>query len=264
MFTLIDIVQPESIEEAYSILMKRKNNTVIGGSAFLRMSRKRIGTGIELSKLNLDYIKEDEEYVEIGAMTTFRTLETSPIISNNFGEVLKDSVSNIIGIQFRNVVTVGATVYSKYGFSDLLVALLALNSEVELVGAKRMTLEEFLNRKYEKDLLHKIFIKKDNTKASYGCIRNAKSDYAILNACVSKRDNEIKICVGARPQIATIAKGASAFLSNNVLSEENIETAIDIAANELTFGSNMRGSKEYRQQMAKVLIKRALMEVLGC
>ncbi len=41
---------------------------------------KRIGTGIELSKLNLDYIKEYEDYVEIGSMTTFRILETSSII----------------------------------------------------------------------------------------------------------------------------------------------------------------------------------------
>ena len=60
MFTLTDIVQPTTLEEAYSILVKRKNNQILGGTAFLRMGKKRIGTGIELSNLGLDYIKEDD------------------------------------------------------------------------------------------------------------------------------------------------------------------------------------------------------------
>ncbi|EQG75574.1 FAD binding domain in molybdopterin dehydrogenase family protein [Clostridioides difficile DA00165] len=263
MFTVMDIVQPDTVEEAYSILNKRKTNQVIGGSAFLRMGKKRIGTGIELSKLNLDYIKEYEDYVEIGSMTTFRTLETSSIIKNNFGRIIEDSVKNIIGVQFRNVVTVGATVFSKYGFSDLIVALLSLDTEVELYNIGRISLEEFLNRDYEKDLLIKIYIKKTNKNASYKSLRNAKSDYPILNVSVSKHMEQFKLCVGARPQKATIAKQASEFLSNNEINEINIDKAVEIASEELTFGSNMRASREYRKAMSKVLLKRAIMEVFN-
>lgn len=262
MFTVMDIVQPDTVEEAYSILNKRKTNQVIGGSAFLRMGKKRIGTGIELSNLNLDYIKEDEDYVEIGSMTTFRTLETSSIIKNNFGRLIEDSVKDIIGIQFRNVVTIGATVFSKYGFSDLIVALLSLDTEVELYKAERISLEEFLNRDYEKDLLIKVYIKKTNKNASYKSLRNAKSDYPILNVSVSKHMGRFKLCVGARPQKATIAKQASEFLSNNEINEINIDKAIEIASEELTFGSNMRASRDYRKAMSKVLLKRAIMEVI--
>ncbi|MGO0883134.1 FAD binding domain-containing protein [Clostridioides difficile] len=262
MFTVIDIVQPDTVEEAYSILNKRKTNQVIGGSAFLRMGKKRIGTGVELSNLNLDYIKEDKEYVEIGSMTTFRTLETSSIIKDNFGKIIEDSVKDIIGIQFRNVVTVGATVFSKYGFSDLIVALLSLDTEVELYKGGRISLEEFLDRDYEKDLLIKVYIKKENKNASYKSLRNAKSDYPILNVSVSKYGKVFKLCVGARPQKATIAKQASEFLSNNEINEANIDRAIEIASKELTFGSNMRASKDYRKAMSKVLLKRAIMEVI--
>ncbi|MCC0781913.1 FAD binding domain-containing protein [Clostridioides sp. ES-S-0108-01] len=262
MFTVMDIVQPDTVEEAYSILNKRKTNQVIGGSAFLRMGKKRIGTGIELSNLNLDYIKEDEDYVEIGSMTTFRALETSSVIKNNFGRIIEDSVKDIIGIQFRNVVTVGATVFSKYGFSDLIVALLSLDTEVELYKTGRISLEEFLNRDYEKDLLIKIYIKKTNKSASYKSLRNAKSDYPILNVSVSKNMKQFKLCVGARPQKATIAKQASEFLSNNEINEINIDKAVEIASEELTFGSNMRASRDYRKAMSKVLLKRAIMEVI--
>lgn len=262
MFTLTDIVQPTTIEEAYAILMKRKNNQIIGGSAFLRMGKKRIGTGIELSNLNLDYIKEDEDYVEIGAMTTFRELETSDIIKNNFGDILNHSVRDIIGVQFRSVVTVGATVFSKYGFSDLIIALLCLDTEIETFSKGRMTLDKFLDKGYEKDLLTKIYIKKNNKKASYKSLRNAKSDYPIVNVAVSKLDNTFKICIGARPQVAKEAKNASEFLSNNNITDENIDKAVQIAVDELSFGTNMKASKEYRFAMARVLIKRAIMEVI--
>lgn len=262
MFTLIDIVQPTTTEEAYTLLTKRRNNQLIGGSAFLRMGKKRIGTGIELSNLNLDYIKEDEEYVEIGAMTTFRSLETSSILKDNFGAVIQNSVADIIGIQFRNVVTIGATVFSKYGFSDLIVALLSLDTEVELYKGGRISLDEFLDKKYEKDLLTKVYIKKNNKKASYKSLRNAKSDYPLVNVSISKDNDKFKICIGARPQRAIEAKEASEFLSSNEINESNIEKAVKLAVDEVRFGSNMRASKEYRYAMAKVLIKRAIMEVI--
>ena len=263
MFTLTEIVQPNTLEEAYSILVKRKTNQILGGTAFLRMGNKRIGTGIELSNLNLDYIKEDEKFVEIGSMTTLRSLETSDIINNNFS-ILKDAVRDIIGVQFRNVVTVGGSVFSKYGFSDLIVALLCLDTEVETYKGGRISLDEFLNKEYEKDILTKIYIKKNSKKAVYKSMRNAKSDYPILNVSVSKIDNNLKICIGARPQRAKVAIKASEFLSNNEANDKNIDIALDMMVDEIRFGSNMRASKEYRLQISKVLVKRAIMEVTKC
>ena len=120
------------------------------------------------------------------------------------------------------------------------------------------------NQKYEKDILVKVHIKKNNSKSIYKCMRNSRSDYPILNLAISKDDNNFKICVGARPQRATIAKEASEFISNNILNEENILKASEIACEELVFGSNMRASKEYRKAICKSLVKSALMEVSSC
>lgn len=264
MFTLQNLVQPESIQEAYEIIIKRKSNTVLGGCAFLRMGSKRIGTAVELSKLNLDYIKEFDEYMEIGAMTTFRSLETNLALKENFNGLLTKAVSNIIGVQFRNVVTIGASVYSKYGFSDIITALLALDTEVELYKAGRMSLEEFLDMPYEKDILTRIFIKKNNRKSSYKDFRNSMSDYPILNIAVSNVGMEWKIVVGAKPRRAEIAKNASLELSKENLTDAKIEAAARMASEELVFGSNMRATEEYRKAICKVLIKRAIKEVLEC
>ena len=264
MFTVVDLVQPETLEEAYSILMSKKNNTLLGGCAFLRMGSKKIGTAVELSKLDLNYIKEVEDYIEIGAYTSLRELEVNEITKKYFDGILGKAVGDIIGIQFRNVVTIGATVFSKYGFSDLITALLALDTEVELYKGGRMSLEEFLKRPYEKDILVKILIRKQNRKAIYDSFRNSAVDYPVLNVAVSKLHKEWKIVVGARPTTARVAVNASRCLTEGEFSEELAEKASIIAVEELNFGTNMRGSAEYRQALCKVLLKRTIMEVAAC
>ncbi|AOT72529.1 FAD binding domain-containing protein [Geosporobacter ferrireducens] len=263
MFTVNEFVQPKTIEEAYNTIVDRRNNTIIGGSAFLRLGSKKIGTAVDLANLRLNYIKDEDGYIEIGAYTTFREIETSSLLIDHFNGVISNSVKNIIGVQFRNIVTVGASVFSKYGFSDLLTALLALDTEVELYKAGRMSLDDFLKRPYEKDILICVYIKKNQRQASYQHLRNSVSDYPILNVAVSSLNNQWRITVGARPQKAAMARKASAALSNH-LSIENLEYYADLAAEELNFGSNERGTAEYRKAMCGVLVKRAIMEVLQC
>lgn len=264
MFTINHIVQPETLEESYSILTSRKNNVVIGGCAFLRMGSKRICTAVELSRLNLNHIEESEYYIEIGASVTFRELETNSLINSYFNGILRESVRNIIGVQFRNVVTAGAAVFSKYGFSDLNTALLALDTDVELYRGGRMPLQEFLSKPYEKDILTKIYIRKNSRNAVYTSIRNSSSDYPILNTAVSVLEGSWRVVIGARPMGAKIASKSSMLLTREPLGEKLIEEAAEIASEELTYGSNMRGSDEYRKALSKVLVKRAVKEVLKC
>lgn len=264
MYTIAEIIVPETIEEAYEVLTKRKTNTILGGGAYLRMGQKRIGTAIELSKLNLDYIKDNGNEFEIGAMATFRDIEVNEELNSYFNAVIKKSVENIIGVQFRNIVTVGATVFSKYGFSDFITALLCLDTDVELVKGGRMSLKDFLVRPYEKDFLIRMYIKKKNMSCSFIDFRNSKGDYSVLNIAVSLDENNTwKIVVGARPRGATIAEEAGEFLSSVEASEENIDKAAEMVSSELSFGTNMRGSKEYRQALSKALTKKAIMEVLS-
>lgn len=264
MFTLLDLVQPDNLAEAYQILSDKRNNTILGGCAFLKMGSKRISTAIDLSNLDLSYIKEQDGFIEIGAMTSLREIETNTLLREYFNGILPKAVHNIIGVQFRNGVTVGASVYSKYGFSDLITALLALDTEVELYEGGRMPLVDFLNRPYEKDILVKLWIKENNRKAAYLTLRKSASDYAVLNVAVSMLDDQWTIVVGARPSKAALAVRASAALSNGNLSVEEIEGAAQKAAEELSFGTNTRGTADYRKALCQVLVKRGIMEVLQC
>ena len=73
--------------------------------------------------------------------------------------------------------------------------------------------------------------------------------------------NKPKVC---HISIQYTIVAASEFISNNILNEENILKASEIACEELVFGSNMRASKEYRKAICKSLVKNALMEVSLC
>ena len=85
---------------------------------------------------------------------------------------------------------------------------------------------------------------------------------------------DYKIAVGARPQKAILAPETAQFVSGaladeKILSdkeafEETCEKAGQILAGEVSFGSNMRAGSQYREKIAKVLLKRAIKEVEGC
>ena len=264
MFTIANIAQPESLEEAYRILTQRRNNVILGGCAFLRMGSMAIGTGIDLSKLNLQYIKNEADCIEIGAMTPLRELETNLQLQQFYSGILPKAVANIIGVQFRNAATIGASVFSRYGFSDIITALAALDAHVELYKGGQMPLVQFLNNPFEKDILSKVLIKLDDRTAAYQSLRKSASDYPVLTTAVSRSGDNWTVVVGARPNVAAVASNASRVLSESCVDNAVVECAAAEAAQELSFGSNMRGSAEYRRAMCRVLVKRAITEVLSC
>lgn len=258
MFIIKQHLMAKSIEEGYEVLIKNRNNMILGGTAFLKLGNKNINIGIDLSNLDLDYIKEDENNIEIGPMTTFRNIETNELLKRNFDGIIAKSVEEIVGIQLRSIVTAGATVASKYGFSDFITALLSLDTYIELYKGGMISLEEYLaEEKVPKDILMRIIIKKDSKKATFKTMRNSKSDYALLNCGVSRLNGEYRVTIGARPGRAVVK-----IIKEEELIENNkMNKKIDEVVNEMKFGTNMRASEEYRKMVAKVLVRRSIEEL---
>ncbi|MPW26090.1 molybdopterin dehydrogenase [Alkalibaculum sp. M08DMB] len=258
MFTLKDYIVPESIEEASQLLNQNRNNVILGGLLWLKMGNKNYNKGIDLSKLGLNTIIENESSIEIGCMVTLRQIEISKVLNTYFNSLLVKSVKNIVGVQFRNCATVGGSVYSRFGFSDLLTALLALDTHVHLFHGGVIPLEEFINMTYKKDILIKIIINKDTRKASYQSHRKSATDLPVLAVAISRYNSHWKISIGARPNKAMIALKSSELLSHR---PDQIESACNQAVSEMKFGTNIRGSAEYRRELAKVLIRRGVEEI---
>lgn len=251
MYSIRQFMRASTLEEAYQTLIAARNNTVLGGCMWLRLGRRAIGTAIDLSALGLDQITEKEDTIEIGAMASLRQLETSALLEQYYGTLFRDAVSGIVGTQFRNTATVGGSVYGRFGFSDVLTALLALPAQVKLYHRGIVSIEEFAALPYEKDIIECIILPKQKIPAAYQHVRYQATDFPVLTCAVGLLDGTYRIAVGARPSRATLSYSGAA-------------PDADAITHGLKFSSNMRASADYRRTVCPVLIRRALEEVQSC
>lgn len=261
MLTINQYVKVKSLDEAYE-LNQKKTNRIIGGMLWLKMSKLRVNTAIDLSGLGLDTIEETDEEFKIGSMTTLRTIETHESFNEYTKGAAKEAVRHIVGVQFRNIATVGGSIYGRYGFSDVLTFLLGLDSYVELYKGGIIPLKDFASMKADRDIIVRIIVKKKPVQCVYLSERITKTDFPVIAVCVSKIDDKVMASVGARPARAKIVVDETGILSEEI----NDETALkfgEYVAENLDFNSNMRGSAQYRKHIAKVLVKRAVKALGG-
>ncbi len=257
MITINNYVKAESLEQAYE-LNQKKANRVLGGMMWMRLSKGRVQTAIDLSGLGLDTIEENEDEFRIGCMCTLRSLEVHGGLNTYFQEAFKESVRHIVGVQFRNGATVGGSVFGRFGFSDVLTLLLALDSYVELYKGGIVPIHEFVQMERDNDILVRVIVKKDNRHVCYLTERATATDFPMVACAVAHVKDEWSVSVGARPMKADVVTENAEFAC-----AEDVEAFAKKMADAFTYGTNMRGSKEYRKHLTEVLIKRAVNSLMG-
>ena len=250
MMTIREYKRAESLEEAWQ-LNQKKNNRVIGGMIWLKMEKINVGTAIDLSGLGLD---------TIGAMVTLRQLELDAGLAAYTNGAVRESVRHIVGVQLRNLATVGGSIYSRFGFSDVLTLFLALNASVELYKGGIVPLAEYAARPYDRDLLVRVIVPKEPAAFCYQSVRNSQTDFPVLTCAAAKTAEGYRFAIGARP-----GKAVRFDLTPNAA--ETPELRADRFAAEVRAAikteSNLRGSAEYRNHLAGVLVKRAVRQLEG-
>jgi putative selenate reductase FAD-binding subunit len=251
MMTIREYKRAESLEEAWQLNQKR-NNRVIGGMIWLKMENINVGTAIDLSGLGLDKIEETAEGFSIGAMVPLRQIELHEGLNAYTEGAVRESVRHIVGVQLRNLATVGGSIYSRFGFSDVLTMFLALNASVELYKGGIVPLSEYAQRPYDRDILVRVIVPKEQAAFCYQSVRNSQTDIPVLTCAAARlQDGSYRFAVGARPLKA-------------VLYEEPAAPAQQLAETiqqQVVTGSNMRGSAEYRRHLTGVLVRRAAEEL---
>lgn len=248
MLNIREYVKVKSIEEAYE-LNQNKANTVIGGMMWLKMQERNINKAIDMSGLGLDYIRENSEGWEIGAMATLRRLETDKSLDLYSCGAIKEALRHIVGVQFRNLATVGGSVFGRFGFSDVLTVFMALGAEVSLYKAGTVPIGKFAGMKYDRDILMSVFIPKKFLKTAYMSVRNNSTDFPVLNCATAAYDGMYHIVVGARPHSAVLYE-----VPDTMKADEAAEYVYD----RIEIQGNSRASASYRKDMSKVLVKRTV------
>lgn len=253
MFTIKNYVRAQSLEEAWTLNQKRSSR-VLGGMLWLKMGRGTVQTAIDLCDLGLDTIEETESGFSIGATVTLRQLEQHPGLNAYTQNAVQKAVQDIVGVQFRNLATVGGSLWGRFGFSDVLTVFLAMDCQVELYKGGTVPLEEFLNRKHDRDILVRVLVNKVPARFAYTAMRIQRTDFPVLTCAVSDVGGVQRAVIGARPNKAMVIRnerslGAAEFA--------------DYVSQVVPTGSNLRGSAAYRTHLARVLTQRALAELGG-
>ncbi len=268
--------RPRSIPEAVRLLQKGAGAACVlaGGTDLVLRAGRTVTTLVDISGLDLAYLKRDAQGMRIGAMTTMAALEQSSAVQHLAGGILARAAAACGNLQTRNVATIGGNLANASPAADAAVALLALDAEVVLLGLRRkrrLPLGKFFSGPHETaangSLLTEIVIPPcmPHTAFSFQRLSRTESDIAIVNVAAGIQLDRgrcawARIALGAVAPLPLRSQTAEIVLSGNVISQELIEQAAEAAANEVRPISDLRASAEYRQEMSRVLVKRALQE----
>ena len=260
MMTIREYKRAESLEEAWQ-LNQKKANRILGGMIWLKMETINVGTAIDLSGLGLDTIEETDAGFSIGAMVTLRQLETHPGLEAFTHGAVREALRHIVGVQLRNLATVGGSIYSRFGFSDVLTLFLAMDCSVELYKGGIVPLREYAERPYDRDIVVRLLVRKEAADYCYQSVRNSQTDFPVLTCAAAKlADGSIRAAIGARPGKAVLYTAAPE--AGETAEEFAARFAAEVKA-DIKTESNLRGGAEYRRHLAGVLTKRAVCRLEG-
>ena len=248
-----------SLLDAYQKLQESPKNAILAGGLWMKKMGQSYDTLIDISTLGLNKISESKDEVIVGSMVTQRDFENSKIVKALFNDAISFATREVMGVNFRNLATIGGSIMGRYPFSDVITGLLPYDVELEFYPEQKLSLVDYLNYKGKlNSILLAVHIKKGNGKGFFKKVKTTALDFPIVNIAVAKVNGEYRIAIGARPMVASLACNAMKYLNEG---GKDFAHAAELAVEELQFLDNKDASKEYRVDLAKVYVRRGLEEV---
>lgn len=257
MYTAKSFVAAKSLAEADELLKKSKKNRLLAGGMWLRLGKGSYHTLVDLSQLGLNQIQFTEKATEIGAFTTLRQIEQNQSIQHLYASCLPECLNHIVGVQFRNLATIGGNVFCKHGFSDIIPALLVLQCQLEFYHQGQINLADYLQQEHVSDILLKLILSKDIEACCFTSYKQTATDLSILNFAAASHQKQIYLAIGARPRVAKLWHQTLTWQQLAQLTLADVEQIVQ----DFDFGSNMRASQAYRQAIAPPLLYELLLNL---
>jgi carbon-monoxide dehydrogenase medium subunit len=275
-----DYERAESLDQAIELLGSNEDAKLLaGGHSLLPLMKLRLARPaliVDIDRLSdLEYVREDGDHVEIGALSRIAALSRdqtlwkhAPLLAHVFGQVGDPQV--------RHRATIGGSVAHGDPASDPPTALLTLDAELVVhgpPGKRTVPATDFFKGIFETDLgpqdvLTAIRVPKqaEGTGWSYQKFHRRAIDWAIVGvaALVERDDGHV-----ARASIGLTNMGSTPLRASGV--EQAVAGAdigtLSAAADHAPEGTNpvsdTNASAEYRSELSKVLVRRALEEALA-
>ena len=269
---------PRTISELKKIIKGNPNSNFFSGgtdiSLLVTKQKKDLENIIYLNAIEeLNYIKENNRYIEVGATTSLRKFELFiKKYYSDFNSILKRYGS----FQIRNVATMAGNIATASPIGDSLPLLLTLDASVIIESYNKkivLPLNNFFIG-YRKTRLKKgqfiraikIPIFKKNIFKAFKISKRIDDDISSVCASfnleiVNKKIKNIKIAYGGMASIPKRAKHCEKILLNTNFSKNVISKAQMSLEKDFTPIDDMRASKNYRLEIAKNLLEKCFIEI---
>ena len=279
-----DYSEPATLDEAASLMRSGQGGACLlaGGTDLLVQMREHVrrpALVINIKKiLGIDDLEFDPQSgLRIGALTTTRAIETSPLVRRHYAG-LHASTVHFASIQVRNRATVVGNVCRASPSADTLPPLIADAATLRLHGSdgvRSVALEDFCTGPgktllgIDELVTHilgpaplphtgKVYLK-------HG--RRTEMELATVGVAVTltldgATCRDIRIVLAAVAPTPLRALGAEALLRHRVPTVQAIAAAAQAAIAEARPIGDVRGSADYRRQMVGVLTRRAIEQAL--
>ena len=269
---------PRYVQELKRILKKNTNSHFLSGGTDLSLivtkERKDIDSLIYMNSINeLNYIKNNANYIEVGAATPLTMVESYiQKYYPDFTEILKRYGS----VQIRNVATIAGNIATASPIGDTLPLLLSLDAKIVLKSLKKtkiISLDNFFID-YRTTKLKKgqfidsirIPIFRKNIFKAYKISKRFDDDISSVCASfnleiIDKKIKNIRIAYGGMASIPKRAKYCEKILLNSPITEQVIDKAKKSLEKDFKPISDMRASRKYRMKIAKNLLNKCFLEI---
>ena len=271
--------EPTTLDEAVALLRRlgSEASVLAGGTDLLvqmKEHRREPAHVVNIKKIaGLDDLVFDAQGLRIGALTTTRAVETSPIARSHYAG-LCEAATHFASIQVRNRATVVGNVCRASPSADTLPPLIADGAQVHIYGPRGLRVvaaQDFCigpgqTVLAEGELVTHIVVPAPSEHTGKVYLkhgRRVEMELATVGVAVSlAREgdlcHEIRIVLGAVAPTPLRALQAEALLRNQTVSGALIEAAAQAAREASQPISDVRSSADYRRAMVAVLTRRAI------
>ncbi len=275
---------PETLQETLALAGEHgdKARILAGGTDVLvdmKSGRMTADTVISIDRLSeLNFIRySDKDGLELGPLTTVRSLEKSGDISNRY-PLLKDAASQFASVQVVNMATLGGNICNASPAGDLLPPLMAMNTELDLASAdgnRTVKLTDFYSGPGACDIKPGEIVVRAKAPAlpeGYGSsfVRFsrtaedlAKVSVAALLSMDDGKFRDVRLSLGAVAPVPLRAFAVEAFLEGRDVSNDTIDEAARIALEAISPITDLRSTAAYRMDLTSVAVKRAITNALA-
>ncbi|GER86026.1 carbon monoxide dehydrogenase [Dictyobacter vulcani] len=272
-----------SVDEAIALLQQYGDEAKLlaGGHSLIPAMKLRLSQPehlIDIGKISsLSYIREEQDHIVIGGLTTYVQIEQSDLLRKHF-PLLPEATSMVGDQQVRNRGTIGGSIAHSDPAADLPGVVLALKAEIVVQGpqgkrtipADDFFVDTFTTALAPDEILIEFRLPKatGSTGSAYDKLANKASHYAIAGCAAVITRGQDGSCSAASIAItgATVRTIRARAVENALVGKQLSETVIAEAVSHATDGEDMivdiHGSEEYRRKMAAVVARRAIMRAL--